>query len=127
MIKKAVAAFNKRTLATIRQLAATSSAYCPLLFDGLCLIYENRPLICRTHGVPVAYIDYDRQALEVSACLHNFPATFAVEEAQLLYMDELNQWLHRLNDRLPRENEATRESIRDIILGQPGLPLVQGF
>ena len=120
VIKKAVATFDTRMLATVRQQAAASSPYCPLLFDGLCLIYQNRPLICRSHGVPVAYIDYDRQALEVSACLLNFPADFAMQEAQLLYMDELNQWLHRLNDRLPRKNEAARESIRGIILGQTG-------
>ncbi len=25
---------------------------CPLNFDGLCIIYEHRPLICRVHGVP---------------------------------------------------------------------------
>lgn len=25
---------------------------CPLNFEGLCIIYEYRPLICRIHGVP---------------------------------------------------------------------------
>lgn len=25
---------------------------CPLNYDGLCSVYENRPLICRIHGLP---------------------------------------------------------------------------
>ena len=25
---------------------------CPLNFDGLCLLYEYRPMICRLHGIP---------------------------------------------------------------------------
>ncbi|MBF0318437.1 MAG: hypothetical protein HQL01_01355 [Nitrospirae bacterium] len=25
---------------------------CPLNFDGMCVVYQNRPLICRVHGVP---------------------------------------------------------------------------
>jgi len=25
---------------------------CPLNFDGLCLIYDYRPMICRLHGIP---------------------------------------------------------------------------
>ncbi|MEO5361234.1 MAG: hypothetical protein H7843_12425 [Nitrospirota bacterium] len=25
---------------------------CPLNFDGMCVVYKNRPLICRVHGVP---------------------------------------------------------------------------
>ncbi|MBF0456933.1 MAG: hypothetical protein HQK99_03455 [Nitrospirae bacterium] len=25
---------------------------CPLNFDGKCVVYQNRPLICRVHGVP---------------------------------------------------------------------------
>jgi len=25
---------------------------CPLNFDGLCILYEYRPMICRLHGIP---------------------------------------------------------------------------
>lgn len=35
--------------------------------DGECTIYEERPLICRTHGLPLAYrvYEYDRHGREV--------------------------------------------------------------
>ena len=36
---------------------------CPLNFDGLCLLYEYRPMICRLHGIPhelqIANLGYD--------------------------------------------------------------------
>jgi Fe-S-cluster containining protein len=25
---------------------------CPLNFDGLCVLYDHRPMICRLHGIP---------------------------------------------------------------------------
>ncbi|RMG01271.1 MAG: YkgJ family cysteine cluster protein [Nitrospirae bacterium] len=28
---------------------------CPLNYDGLCAVYEHRPLICRVHGLPGAF------------------------------------------------------------------------
>ena len=30
----------------------TSSIMCPLNYDGLCILYEFRPMICRLHGIP---------------------------------------------------------------------------
>ena len=116
-IKRAVDCLNQKQQVIIRQQAAAVSApYCPLLFEGICLIYEHRPLICRTHGVPVAYIDYELQTIEVSACLTNFPQDFGLDESQILHMDQLNEKLHRLNDYLPFTEKAARLSIGDIIL-----------
>ena len=120
MIRKAIAGLNARLQAIIREQAAGSSPFCPILFEGLCLIYEHRPLICRSHGVPVAYIDYQRQTIEVSACPTNFPPDHVMDEAHLLFMDTLNQELHQLNDGLAPRRKDVRESIRDIILKLTG-------
>jgi len=119
VIRRAVDRFDARLQELIRRQAnAASSDYCPLLHDGLCLIYGHRPLICRSHGVPVAYVDYERQCIEVSACPLNFPADFSLQEEQLLFMDELNQRLRQLNDALGLGETDTRVSIRDIVLGK---------
>lgn len=42
--------------------------------DGRCLIYDGRPLVCRSHGVPVRiYGEYDGRRLPiVDACFKNF-------------------------------------------------------
>ncbi len=38
--------------ARVTKLNATSPA-CPLLFNDLCSVYENRPMLCRAYGFPV--------------------------------------------------------------------------
>lgn len=50
--------------------APTHSERCPLLVDDRCTIYAQRPLICRSHGLPVAVEDND--ALHVSWCTLNY-------------------------------------------------------
>jgi len=106
-----------------RHTAEVSSEFCPLLHEGLCLIYEHRPLICRTHGLPVAYVDYERQCIEVSACPLNFPADFPLQEKQLLFMDELNLRLRQLNGALGLGEAEERVSILDIVLEKFVCPL----
>jgi len=70
---------------------------CPLLVAGLCVVYQSRPLICRTHGLPIAYVDYDRQAIEVSACPLNFADDHGFDRQGLFFIDPYNGELVRLN------------------------------
>lgn len=44
--------------------------HCALLIDGRCSIYPARPLICRSHGLPV--VADDRTPDQVDACPLNF-------------------------------------------------------
>ena len=73
-------------------------AACPLLADGLCVVYSSRPLICRTHGLPIAYVDYERQAIEVSACPVNFAEDYDFDQDELFFIDPFNGELARLNE-----------------------------
>ena len=34
---------------------------CAFLKDHACLIYEHRPVICRTHGLPLIYMNDDNE------------------------------------------------------------------
>jgi hypothetical protein len=53
--------------------------------DGRCAIYPVRPLVCRSHGIPIRGAPADRRALpvvrgsdpEVAACAKNFTAGLA--------------------------------------------------
>ncbi len=53
---------------------------CALLVDGLCAVYEARPMICRTHGLPILVRDEDgtedgstaTDSLRVDHCPLNF-------------------------------------------------------
>lgn len=70
---------------------------CPLLIDDLCSIYASRPVICRTQGLPLAYVDEERQAIEVSACRLNFPDDYGFVPEDLLFLDQFNLRLAEIN------------------------------
>ena len=65
---------------------------CPLLVDDQCSIYDSRPVICRTQGLPLLYEAEDGNA-EVDFCPLNFTtenATDSLEENHLVPLDALN-------------------------------------
>jgi uncharacterized protein len=45
---------------------------CPLLHDGLCLVYEARPLICRTHGLALDLAEQDAPPRIELTCSLNY-------------------------------------------------------
>jgi Fe-S-cluster containining protein len=90
---------------------------CPLLGDdGLCLIYENRPMTCRLHGIPL--IDISAECFHDEWCTCNFKNEDPLENHDLrwefrkLFQDELllfqeftgillNQEINELDTLLP--------------------------
>ena len=70
---------------------------CIFLAGGLCSAYPHRPVICRTQGLPLAYIDEILEQIEVSACPLNFPEDDPLEQEDLLLMDSFNERLAALN------------------------------
>jgi Fe-S-cluster containining protein len=72
---------------------------CPLLVDNLCSVYESRPLICRTQGLPLLY-EADDGAQEIDFCPLNFDSDAAIAELQdehLVPLDLLNLKLAMAN------------------------------
>jgi Fe-S-cluster containining protein len=45
---------------------------CNFLVNDLCQIYQSRPFICRTHGLPLLFMNQEGDAWELSACPLNF-------------------------------------------------------
>lgn len=71
---------------------------CCLLRDDRCLVYEHRPLICRTHGLPL--VSDSLTEGEVDCCPLNLPALAGVTEVEaelVLDLDRLTEDLMRLN------------------------------
>lgn len=77
---------------------------CRLLCESRCTIYDMRPLICRTQGLPLAYVDEEAGTIEVSACQKNFPDDYPLSHQELFYMDPFNDRLARLNEQYCEEN-----------------------
>ncbi|MBI4822641.1 MAG: YkgJ family cysteine cluster protein [Nitrospirae bacterium] len=46
----------------------TSNLMCPANFDGLCSLYESRPMICRLHGMPYVFRRPDGMLIEGGGC-----------------------------------------------------------
>jgi Fe-S-cluster containining protein len=69
---------------------------CALLIDGRCTVYEQRPLICRSHGLPIGVRESDEpgSALRVDCCPLNFNSPEAerdIPRASVLVLDAINQ------------------------------------
>lgn len=82
-----------------RVVAGDESAACPMLIDDRCAIYEARPLICRTQGLPLL-IEADDGGLEVDFCPLNFTQSGAVDELDedhLVPLDAINTRLALVN------------------------------
>lgn len=63
--------------------------HCAMLVDGRCAVYEARPLICRTHGLPTAVVDPDGSS-RLDVCPLNF-RTEDPPRASLLAMSAVNE------------------------------------
>jgi Fe-S-cluster containining protein len=75
--------------------AATADGPCPLLVDRKCALYHARPLICRTHGLPVA-IAVDN-ICRIDYCPKNFQDLDTIPGSSVLQLDRLNEALVTLN------------------------------
>lgn len=65
---------------------------CALLIDGRCSVYEQRPLICRSHGLPIGVRESDEpgSALRLDHCPLNF-LNHEIPRASVLVLDAINQ------------------------------------
>ncbi len=95
---------------------------CALLVDGRCSVYDARPLICRSHGLPIAAADPGDPAapLRLDHCPLNFRDE-APPRASILRLEAVNQPLSLLAtlwsntdaaDRSPAE--STRIDLADL-------------
>ncbi len=96
-VREAIGALDTASRERLGRNLAEDDERCPLLIDDLCAIYAARPVICRTQGLPLAYVDEEREAIEVSACGLNFPDDHAFAPEDLLFMDQFNTRLAELN------------------------------
>ena len=71
---------------------------CVFLVDHSCAVYAERPVICRTHGLPLIFANDDGE-FELSACELNF-TNFDFEEFNMdntFHQDKYNSMLFMLN------------------------------
>lgn len=83
---------------------------CPLLNHHRCMLYEARPIICRTHGLPIVYTaDGHRNS---DCCPHNLSETGALSGANVVDLDKLNTLLAAINSIFLSRTETYGSELR---------------
>lgn len=121
---------------------ARTTPRCALLRDGVCSMYAARPVICRLHGLPLAYpvFEYDERGLRVAVedpevalvwCDLNFTnvdMSGSMREDDIVRMADVHAQLEELNRQfLDTEAGAAFEGVTQIGLDSvveltPGAP-----
>lgn len=89
---------------------------CVFLKDHKCTIYEERPVICRTHGLPLLYVN-EEEEWELSACELNF-TEFDTEDfttENTFPQDRFNSELFLLNKKFIQNFEEQKYEEFDLI------------
>jgi Fe-S-cluster containining protein len=68
---------------------------CPLLHKHLCLLYGARPIICRTHGLPIIY--GTGQERRIDYCPRNLTDSESLPGSLIIDLDNLNSLLVAVN------------------------------
>jgi len=121
-IREALAALPMEERAAIHRQVQEHAAgeRCPLLSRQHCMLYEARPIICRTHGLPILFKDKDTQRID--CCPLNLSASDSLPASAVIDLDRLNTVLVAVNalflsqiDDVP--NLAERLTITEAVLG----------
>nr|WP_320190128.1 YkgJ family cysteine cluster protein [uncultured Desulfobacter sp.] len=79
----------------VLEQAQQNDRACPLLVDHVCMVYEARPIICRTHGYPL-YMEKEGRAV-VDFCPKNFKGVKTLDHSDMLDLDRMNTLLNAVN------------------------------
>jgi uncharacterized protein len=77
----------------------TDNESCPFLINHSCTIYQNRPIICRSHGLPILDMDLEGENWELSFCPLNFKRNDDeyFTHSNSYHQDTFNSKLYMLN------------------------------
>jgi Fe-S-cluster containining protein len=107
----------------------TDEASCPLLRDDRCLVYKERPVICRTHGLPL--LVEVGGAKVVDFCEENFRGVASLSGDMVIDLEALNRALVAINGKYESDSvessfRGKRYSIAEIIQIATGSQKVSG-
>jgi uncharacterized protein len=90
---------------------------CAFLSNGACTIYASRPIICRTHGLPLLNMDEEGENYELSFCELNFTDADEDEfyEENVFVQDKTNAQLFEANKVFLQANPHLKLHENDLI------------
>lgn len=121
-IRTAVAALPANEAVAVRRHVAghADGERCPLLSHHRCLLYAVRPIICRTHGLPILFTEDTNQ--RVDCCPLNLTESDSLPASAVIDLDRLNTILVAINALFLSQTDdipdlAERLTIAETILG----------
>ncbi len=96
-LREAFEALPRERQATIRRHLEEHAGgeRCPLLLNRRCLLYAARPIICRTHGLPILFTEGDTQRMD--CCPRNLTNKESLSGSSIVDLDRLNSVLVAVN------------------------------
>lgn len=100
-----------------RALLLQNEERCPFLLEGRCAVYEHRPVICRSHGLPVTWADLRARAESYDVCPLNFQGMTPTSK-EILDVDTINAILFTVDSLFCKETQQKQErmSMAEVIL-----------
>ena len=117
-IWQGVDALSEEAAEKIRRYAAAHADedVCPLLCDHRCLIYSFRPVICRTHGLPILFTDNGER--RVDYCPENLQGRESLPGSAVIDLDRLNALLVAVNALFVSQGQSGRDSEARVQIGK---------
>ncbi len=116
-----------RILQRAKRAEADPEFPCPLLYQGKCEVYENRSVICRTHGL-ACLVSTTNGKKELSFCPYNFQGLMKIDGDCVLDLDPVNQALATINHLAcsdsgtsPHRVKISRAMVRGLTRSETGL------
>jgi uncharacterized protein len=119
-ITEALSALPAPAAAEIREAAraAMLKDRCPLLHNGLCRLYEARPIICRTHGLPLLISREGERGVDF--CPENFKGVESIPGSAIIDLERLNSVLTAVNALFLQSHPGgERLTIAEALLARP--------
>lgn len=83
---------------------------CPLLLHDRCLLYEARPIICRTHGLPIIYTADGQHKSD--CCPLNLTEVESLSGSSVVDLDRLNTLLVAVNSIYLTQTDSAEPDVR---------------
>lgn len=83
---------------------------CPLLLHHRCLLYDARPIICRTHGLPIVYDAEDQRKSD--CCPLNLSDSASLSGTNVVDLDKLNTLLVAVNSIYLSQTDTANPDVR---------------
>ncbi len=96
-LNAALATLPNEEATTLRRYVAdhAEGERCPLLRNHRCMLYVARPVICRTHGLPILYAEDNKTTID--CCPHNLIGSETISGNAVIDLDRVNSLLVAVN------------------------------